>query len=178
MAVATEHTVDFTPDRTHLLVCAVMTLIMLIPIGSEPLILCWFLIVPALYLWWILRARTHVDGGGISTRPAFGSAHSAEWEEVKGVAFEKSKAMVHLNSGQTFSLPAVSFNDLPELSAASSGRITDALTQARSDLDEMVTITRPDGSHQLVTREEFAELAAQGKVQPMPEHPDNAPGRD
>lgn len=170
MTAATEPRVDFTPDRTHLLVCAVMTLIMLIPIGSKPLVLAWFLIIPAGYLWWILRAGTRVDGEGIATRYAFAKPRSARWAQISGVGFEKSKAVAHLEGGDSFTLPSVSFNDIPALSEASGGRITDALTSARVALDDMVTITRPDGSHELVTREEFQILARQGEVRAIPEH--------
>lgn len=162
--------VTIRPERTHLLVCAVMTLIMLIPISSAPLALGWTLLVPAGYLWWILKAATEVDGQGIRARYAFARPRTSTWSEVTGVSFEKSKALANLKDGASFRLPAVSFNDLPALSTASGGRITDVLSAARRDIDDMVTITRPDGTSRLVTREEFNALVDAGKVRPMPHH--------
>ena len=160
MTSAAERPVDFRPERTHLLVGAIMTVIMLIPIGSAPLALGWTLIFPAAYLWWILRARTRVGH-------AFRAARSASWDELAGVGFTGPRAVARLEDGSEFVLPAVTFNSIPALAEASGGRITDALSAAREAVDDMVTITRADGTQRLVTREEFAELVDAGRVRPM-----------
>lgn len=167
MTSAAERPVDFRPERTHLLVGAIMTVIMLIPIGSAPLALGWTLIFPAAYLWWILRARTRVGAEGITARYAFRAARSASWDELAGVGFTGPRAVARLEDGSEFVLPAVTFNSIPALAEASGGRITDALSAAREAVDDMVTVTRADGTQRLVTREEFAALVDAGRVRPM-----------
>ncbi|MDP9850897.1 PH domain-containing protein [Corynebacterium lowii] len=149
---------EFRPDRFHVLVVIFMALIMLIPISHAPAILGWFLLIPAVYLWWLLRARTSITAQGITARYAFRAPRTVRWDDVEGIGFKGSTSFARSRSGEQFPLPAVSFNSLPALSEASGGRIPDALTVGREAVDDKVAIVRRDGERILVTREEYAAM--------------------
>ncbi|GAA1475368.1 PH domain-containing protein [Corynebacterium felinum] len=145
----------FAPDRTHLLAAAIMVGILLLVIGADPLKLFWLLIIPILFIVWVLRSRTTVDEHGITATYAFARPRTVKWEECQGVGFAGSKAVAHTLSGETFSLPGVSFNSLPQLEEASKGRIPDALTQARTAADDKVVIVHKDGRQVLMNKEDY-----------------------
>ncbi|SQG64536.1 putative low molecular weight protein antigen 6 [Corynebacterium renale] len=151
------------PDRTHLLVAAVMTCIMLIPIGSAPLVLGWLIIVPILYFWWIQKTATIIDDSGITAQYAFRGNKQVPWDELAGIGFKGATTFASTHAGENITLPAVTFNSLPVLSEASDGRIPDALTQSREAIDDMVRIVNKDGREVLVTREEYARIHAHDK---------------
>lgn len=147
----------FQPERTHLIAAFLILGIMIIVVGAEPLYLVWFLAIPLAFIWWVYKAKTVVDDSGIRAEYAFGSNKSAAWDDIEGVGFERAKAFVQTKDGNKFNLPAVTFNSLPELEAASKGRIPDALTQGRWAADEKVVLVNRDGRQVLMTKEEFAE---------------------
>lgn len=148
------------PDRTHLLVAAIMACIMLIPIGSAPLYLGWLIVVPILYVWWIQKSATVVDESGITAQYAFRANKHVPWDELAGIGFKGATTFASTHSGENITLPAVTFNSLPAVSEASGGRIPDALTQSREAIDDMVRIVNKDGREVLVTREEYARIHA------------------
>lgn len=150
--------VDFRPERFHAAVVVFMILMMLIPISHAPALLAWFLLLPAAYLWWLLRARTRVDARGISARYAFRGPRAVSWEDFEGIGFKGSRSFARSRRGEQFSLPAVSFNSLPRLAQASQGRIPDALTVGREAVDDKVAIVRRNDERVLVTREEYAAM--------------------
>lgn len=113
------------PARTHFLVAAVMACLMLIPIGSAPLALGWLLIVPLGLAWWAARAETRVDDSGITARYAFRPQRHMDWDELAGIGFTGSRALARGHDGDSFPLPALSFNDMPWLAKASGGRVPD-----------------------------------------------------
>lgn len=149
---------QFRPERFHFAVVLFMTLMMLIPISHAPALLGWFFILPTLYLWWLLRARTVVNSTGITAHYAFRGTRSVTWEDFEGIGFKGATSFARSRTGEQFPLPAVSFNSLPEVSHASGGRIPDALTVGREAVDDKVAIVRRSGERVLITREEYAAL--------------------
>lgn len=85
----------------------------------------WTLVIPILLALWIHRLRTIVTEGGV-TAVSLRGRHSATWDEISGLQFPRWFAVrAVLNDKSTIALPAITFRDLPRLSAASRGRIPD-----------------------------------------------------
>ena len=97
------------------------TLGLLIPVlawpPSAPL-----LVIPVLLSALIIRLRTVADGRGVTVRKLLGS-QTVAWDDIDGLRFDRgSWARAKLKRG-TAALPAVTFATLPQLTAASSGRV-------------------------------------------------------
>ncbi|MDK6807214.1 PH domain-containing protein [Corynebacterium sp. HMSC074E01] len=147
----------FKPTREHLLGIGILAAIAFLSIGWAPKYLFWVLIFPVLAIWWVLRARTTVDGKGVHISYGFRGPKNIEWGNFKGIGFQRSRAYARTTSGNNFNLPGVTFNSLPRLAAASNGRIPDALTAGRNAADDKVIIVHRDGQQVLLTKEEYAE---------------------
>ena len=81
------------------------------------------LIIPVLLSALIARLRTQVDHDGVTVRTLLGS-QSVRWEDIEGLRFNRgSWARAELRNGRPLRLPAVTFATLPQLTAASSGRV-------------------------------------------------------
>lgn len=98
------------------------TLGLLIPVlswrPSAPLLL-----IPVLLSALIIRLRTVADSRGVTVRNLL-SSQTVEWDDIEGLRFHRgSWARAKLKSGSELRLPAVTFATLPELAAASSGRV-------------------------------------------------------
>lgn len=144
----------FHADRTHLIGAGVMALISLLVIGAKPLYLFWILALPALFAYWVIKSKTVVDQQGITAHYAFSAAQKVTWEDFAGIRFSGSKTFARNSSDKEFSLPGVSFNSLPELSAASEGRIVDVLTAGREAADDKVVVFYKDGRQILKRKDE------------------------
>ncbi|MBD0324702.1 MAG: PH domain-containing protein [Aldersonia sp.] len=108
-----------------------------VPVVALPAAFGWLLLLPIGVLVWMMRSRTTVTADGLAARTVFGS-RSVAWEQVEGVRFPKRGwARAHLTDGSEVTLPAVSFDRLPELAAVSRGRIPDPY--ARMPLHEETT---------------------------------------
>lgn len=153
----------FTPDRTHVLAAVLMTGIALIGISWAPLKLGWLLIFPIIFIAWVLTAKTVVNDQGISVSYLFKKNVSLPWDQLRGIGFEGSKAKVATVDGKEFTLPGVTFNSLPDLAEASSGRIADVITQASEAADGMMEVTDQHGDSILVTPEEYEKRTAAGE---------------
>lgn len=153
----------FTPDRTHVLAAVLMTGIALIGISWAPLKLGWLLIFPIIFIAWVFTAKTRVDDNGIAVSYLFRKNVRLPWDQLRGIGFEGSRAKIATVDGEEYSLPGVSFNSLPELAEASSGRITDVITQASEAADGMMEVTDQEGNSILVTPEEYEECTAAGE---------------
>lgn len=153
----------FTPDRTHVLAAVLMTGIALIGISWAPLKLGWLLIFPIIFIAWVLTAKTVVNDHGISVSYLFKKNVSLPWDQLRGIGFEGSKAKVATMDGKEFTLPGVTFNSLPDLAEASSGRIADVITQASEAADGMMEVTDQHGDSILVTPEEYEKRTAAGE---------------
>lgn len=153
----------FTPDRTHLLAAVLMTGIALIGISWAPLKLGWLLIFPVVFIAWVLTAETVVNNDGIKVSYLFKKNVQLPWDQLRGIGFEGSSAKVATVNGEEYTLPGVTFNSLPDLAEASSGRITDVITQSSEAADGMMEVTDQQGNSILVTPEEYEERTAAGE---------------
>ncbi|OBA88621.1 hypothetical protein A5662_25030 [Mycobacteriaceae bacterium 1482268.1] len=81
------------------------------------------LVVPIILSACIIRLRTVADRDTVTARGLLGS-ESVRWEDIEGLAFNKgSWARAQLTDGRELRLPAVTFATLPQLTAASGGRV-------------------------------------------------------
>lgn len=81
--------------------------------------------IPVAVAVWIERTRTTVSESGIDARTMFSSRH-IDWSEVKGLRIPKRGYLqLHLADDSDVRLPAVSYDRLADLVAASGGRIPD-----------------------------------------------------
>lgn len=174
MSSEAEHpqSVEFRPERTHLLAALILTGIGVLAVGAAPLLLVPVLLAAALFIFWVLRAGTVVDATGISLRYAFRANLTVSWEDLAGVGFRGARALATTKSGEEHLMPGVSFNSLPRLSEASQGRIPDALTAGQQAADEKVTLIHRDGEQVLITQEEYAaRQAARRTGEQAEDHP-------
>lgn len=85
----------------------------------------WTLLIPFALAWWIARIRTVATAEGLRAVNTF-STRELTWEEIEGIQFPKwTPVRAVLADGSKVNLPAISFRDLPRLSAVSGGRIPD-----------------------------------------------------
>jgi hypothetical protein len=86
----------------------------------------WFvllLVIPVLLSLVVVRYRTVADSATVTARSLVGS-RTVGWNDIDGLRFDKSSwATAQLKSGAELRLPAVTFNTLPLLTAASGGRV-------------------------------------------------------
>ncbi|MBD0024188.1 PH domain-containing protein [Gordonia pseudamarae] len=100
-------------------------LVAVILAGASVVWLGWTIIVPVLLLLWIRRVRTDVTDTGLHVVHTLGEK-DLPWDRIRGLQFPKwSSVRAVLDDGSRVRLPAVTFRDLPLLSAASDGRIPD-----------------------------------------------------
>ena len=99
-----------------------LTLGLLIPVLAWPLSTP-LLLIPVLLSALIIRLRTVADNQGVTVRNLLGS-QTVGWDDIDGLRFHRgSWARAKLKSGVELRLPAVTFATLPQLTAASSGRV-------------------------------------------------------
>lgn len=100
-----------------------LTLAALSLVLAEPKWFTAILIVPVLVSFAIVRYRTIADRNTVTARTLFGS-RTVPWTDIDGLRFDRrSWALACLKDGSEFRLPAVTFATLPELTAASGGRV-------------------------------------------------------
>ncbi|WP_406280781.1 PH domain-containing protein [Nocardia sp. NBC_00881] len=93
------------------------------PFVGWPAGLWWLLLIPVIVLVWVLRTQTSISDAGLDLRTLSGSRH-LDWAQVKGVRIPKrGYVLADLTDGTEVKLPAVSFDRLRDLVAASNGRI-------------------------------------------------------
>ena len=81
------------------------------------------LVVPVVLSAMIVRLRTVADDQGVTVRTLLGS-QTVRWDDIDGLRFHGGAwARARLKSGAELRLPAVTFATLPQLTAASSGRV-------------------------------------------------------
>ena len=99
-----------------------LTLGLLIPVLAWPVSVP-LLVIPVVLSALIVRLRTVADDRGVTVRNLFGS-QTVRWEDIDGLRFHRgSWARARLRSGAEVRLPAVTFATLPQLAAASAGRV-------------------------------------------------------
>ncbi|WP_342319601.1 PH domain-containing protein [Corynebacterium mayonis] len=173
----------FRPSREHIIAIVLMTGIALIGISWAPLKLGWILLVPVAWITWISTASTRVDERGITMKYPARKTHEIPWEDFAGIAFKGTRALATTTGGTEHLMPGVTFNSLPELSAASRGRITDVITRSAEAADGKYEIIDRHGRKVLLTREEYDQYLVEhpdlpgprpNKAEPRPENtPEN-----
>ena len=157
----------FKPERVHLLALGILTVTTVLIVGWAPLALGWILIFPLLAFWWVLRAKVVVSEKGIDINYAFRGNKLISWDEFAGIGFKRARAFAATHDGKRHSLPSVTFNSLPRLSAASRGRIPDALTAGKEAAEDKIVLMHRDGQQVLISREEYEELAKSDNPHPQ-----------
>ncbi|MGH8881744.1 MAG: PH domain-containing protein [Stackebrandtia sp.] len=97
------------------------------PFFGWPQVLWILFVIPIAAAWWVERTRTTVSAAGLDLRTAFGSRH-IDWSQVRGLRIPKRGFVrVHLTdeTASEAALPAVGYDRLKDLIAASGGRIPD-----------------------------------------------------
>ncbi|WP_193561252.1 PH domain-containing protein [Mycolicibacterium hodleri] len=86
----------------------------------------WFtalLIIPVALSLAVARYRTTADRETVTARSLI-SSRTVVWDEIDGLRFDRgSWASAHLKDGSDLRLPAVTFATLPQLTAATDGRV-------------------------------------------------------
>ncbi|MEE4024742.1 PH domain-containing protein [Gordonia sp. PKS22-38] len=102
-----------------------VAVIAIILAGTSLVWLGWTLVIPFILAWWIRHVRTVVTENGLHAVHTFGTRDVA-WTDLEGLQFPRWSAVRAVTvSGARVKLPAIGFDDLPQLSAASRGRIPD-----------------------------------------------------
>ncbi|MCK7675583.1 PH domain-containing protein [Corynebacterium pygosceleis] len=160
-------TTVFRPDRTHVLGAGLMLLTSLLTVGAAPQWLFWILFLPLIYAYWALRSHTTITENGITATYAFSRERSVSWGDFAGIRFGSGSSHARFHDGREFPLPGVSFNSVPDLAAASAGRIPDVIAAGRSAADDRVVVMRRDGHQVAKSREEATReiLAAQEEIE-------------
>jgi len=95
------------------------------PFFGWPAVLWILFLIPIAAAWWVERTRTTVSAGGLDLRTIFGSRH-VDWSQIQGLRIPKRGwVRAHLSDDSEVALPAVSYDRLKDLVAASDGRIPD-----------------------------------------------------
>ncbi|MCF8589536.1 PH domain-containing protein [Gordonia sp. HY285] len=130
MVAVTDSVFDFKISRLAYAGVLVSVLLVVIMMGGS----LWFgflAVVPVALVWWINRLHTHVDADGIVAVGTF-SEQSVSWDDVAGLRFPKwSSVRAVTVDGDDIRLPAVGFDDVPQLSLASGGRVPDPFAAER-----------------------------------------------
>ncbi|MEU7765266.1 PH domain-containing protein [Nocardia sp. NPDC049190] len=103
----------------------VLLMCVFFPFVGWPAGLWWLLAIPVVVAAWVQRTQTRVSDAGLDLRTLFGSRH-LDWTQVKGVRIPKRGFVrADLTDGTEVKLPAVGYDRLRDLAAASDGRIPD-----------------------------------------------------
>ncbi|MRH93201.1 PH domain-containing protein [Nocardia sp. SYP-A9097] len=95
------------------------------PFFGAPRVLWVLFAIPLAVAVWVERTRTTVSTSGIDVRSMFSGMH-IDWSQVKGLRIPKRGYLqLHLADDSDVTLPAVSYDRLSDLVAASGGRIPD-----------------------------------------------------
>ena len=82
-------------------------------------------LVPLGIIGWTLRVRTVVDADAVTVRRMLGRRR-VPWSEISSLRLgDHSRVSAVLTDGAELPLPAVHVRDLPQLAAASGGRLPD-----------------------------------------------------
>lgn len=112
----------FRPARLSIL-AAVFLAVCATPVAFGAPFLWLIYLVPLAYVAWVLRVRTVADAEALTVRRVVGSRR-VPWSEISSLRLrEKAKVRAVLNDGAELPLPSVHIRDLPQLAAASGGRL-------------------------------------------------------
>jgi hypothetical protein len=95
------------------------------PFASAAPLLWLVYLVPLGIIVWTLRVRTEVDPGAVTVRRVLGRRR-VPWSEISSLRLgDRARVSAVLTDGSELPLPAVHVRDLPQLAAASGGRLPD-----------------------------------------------------
>ncbi|MBW0108365.1 PH domain-containing protein [Pseudonocardia sp. KRD-182] len=116
--------VVFQPSRLQLFVAGVLALCATPVAFGAPYL--WLLyLVPLGFAAWVVLTRTTVDADAVTIRSVRGRRR-VPWSEISSLRLAgKGRVRAVLNDGTELPLPAVGVRDLPQLAAASGGRLPD-----------------------------------------------------
>ncbi|KUI32145.1 hypothetical protein AU196_21660 [Mycobacterium sp. IS-1742] len=110
------------PRTAHLAV-GFFTLGLMSIVLANPRLFGVLLIIPVVASVLIMRLRTVADRDTVTARNLLGS-RTVAWEDIDGLRFSKANwARATLKDDTELRLPAVTFGTLPQLTAASGGRV-------------------------------------------------------
>ncbi|MFC8527008.1 PH domain-containing protein [Nocardia sp. NPDC057227] len=120
----------------------ILTFSVFFPFVGWPSLLWPLLLIPVVMLLWVERTRTTVTPEGLELRTVF-TTKSVEWSRVAGVRLPKRGFVrARLTDESEVKLPAVGYDRLRELIAASDGRIPDVFAQAEEAIREQSAAER------------------------------------
>lgn len=159
--------VEFKPSQTNILAGIMILIIAILVVGAAPKYLFWVLVLPLVFIYWCVKAKTAVGDDGIDVHYAFRKGTRLDWDNVHGILFEKATVKAVTPDDEKYPLPGVTFNSMPRLAEASNGRIPDAITSAKEAADGKMEVIDRNGDSILLTKEEYerhlAERAEQEK---------------
>jgi hypothetical protein len=81
-------------------------------------------LVPVGIIGWTLRVRTTADAEAVTVRRLLGRRR-VTWAQISSLRLDEHRVSAMLADGAELPLPAVHVRDLPQLAAASGGRLPD-----------------------------------------------------
>ncbi|WP_280466251.1 PH domain-containing protein [Nocardia brasiliensis] len=131
------------------------------PAGLWPLLL-----IPVAVAVWVQRTQTTVSDAGLDLRTVFGSRH-LDWSQLKGVRIPKrGYVRADLVDGTEVKLPAVSYDRVRDLAAASHGWIPDPYVVPKEEpADNSADAESADEPSDDTASAENANTDADGKEQ-------------
>lgn len=116
--------VAFRPSRLQILFALVLA-VCATPVAFGAPFLWLVYLVPAGVAAWTLRTRTTVDADAVTVRTLV-AGRRVPWSQISSLRLaDKGRVHAVLNDGAELPLPAVGVRDLPQLAAASGGRLPD-----------------------------------------------------
>jgi hypothetical protein len=110
------------PRTAHVAV-GFFTLGLLSIVLANPRLFSVLLVIPVLASLLVMRLRTVADRDTVTARNLLGS-QTVAWDDIEGLRFSKASwARATRRDGSELRLPAVTFATLPQLTAASGGRV-------------------------------------------------------
>lgn len=105
------------------LVPAVVAVVCALPLATASPWLMFVLLLPAVWITYVLRSGVDVDEEGLAVRGLFGSLR-IPWTRITGVLIGKGQELsVATTEGGAVRLPNLRVRDLPRLYQASGGRL-------------------------------------------------------
>lgn len=109
--------------RTAYLAVGFFTLGLMSIVLANPRWFAVLLVIPVVASVYVMRLRTVADRDTVTARTLLGS-QTVPWEDIDGLRFSKANwARATRKDGTEVRLPAVTFATLPQLTAASGGRV-------------------------------------------------------
>lgn len=113
----------FQNSRLHILFAIVLA-VCAVPVAFGLPFLWPIMLVPVGVIVWVLRVRTTVDAEAVTVRRIVGGRR-VPWSQISTLHLKDRRVSAVLSDGAELPLPATRVRDLPQLAAASGGRLPD-----------------------------------------------------